>query len=102
MPCLISVFCTPDEIRACAESLSYQTVRFQPIIGICIFRKGDVQVNVWTGKKGLTVATILTHPKQGRNALYRKKVSNEQLYRIFKNPREHIGDGAYRTRRVKG
>ena len=97
MPSLLSVFCEPAEIRAVAEERGYTTERFQPIKGILIFRKGDVQINVWTGKRGLTVATILTHPKKGRNALYRRRVSNEDMVHIFDNPRVHL-DGGYRTR----
>lgn len=51
------------------------------------------RINVWFGKKGITVGTYLKHPKQGRTQLFRKWVTREEMDLIFKNPRHHTGKG---------
>lgn len=94
---MISVFCPIDEIKSHAASQGYALREEQPDQRLLIFRKDDVQVNVWLGRRGPTVATILTHPNSGRNCLYRRRVSNEELMRILKKPRVHLRKG-YRTR----
>jgi hypothetical protein len=68
----------------------------QQNICLLIFRKGDQQVNVYWSK--MTVATVVNHPKQGRQQLYRKNCSYKDLENIFNNPRFHTGKG-YRVRR---
>ena len=94
---MISVFCKAEEIKQCAITHGYRLIDEQPKSHLMIFINGSVQLNVWTGRRGPTVATILAHPRKGRNALYRRHISNEDLERIFKNPRTHVHLG-YRKR----
>ena len=93
----ISVFCKVEEIVTFARSHGFEVAEEQPQHRLTIFTKADVQINVWLGRRGPTISTILTHPHQGRNALYRRHVSNEDLMRIFNHPRAHLGNG-YRTK----
>lgn len=51
------------------------------------------RINVWEGRKGRTVGTYLTHPKQGKTQLFRRKVTDSELVKIFENPRIHTGKG---------
>ena len=45
-----------------------------------------------------TVKTMVSHPKRGRNELYRKNLTSSELGKVFANPRAHTGRG-YRRRR---
>lgn len=63
---------------------------------LLIFRRDKEQVNVWYTK--MTVATVVDHPKKGRQQLYRKHVSLTELNKIFQKPRQHTGKG-YRLRK---
>ena len=94
---MISVFCKPEEIKQRAVELGYALLEEQPMSSLLIFGKGSVQLNVWYGRRGVTIATILTHPRQGRNCLYRRRLSNEELERVLKDPRVHLHNG-YRSR----
>ena len=51
------------------------------------------RINVWFGKKGITVGTCLNHPKHGKGSLYRKHVNKTLMKKIFKNPRVHTAHG---------
>ena len=45
-----------------------------------------------------TVATTLNHPKKGKNQLYRKNLTLEEVFAIMQKPRLHTPKG-YRRRR---
>lgn len=57
---------------------------------------GTVYIDVWIGKKGYTVGTILKHPKHvSKTNLFRRFKSKSELKAVFKNPRAHTGKGYY-------
>ena len=90
---MISTFCHPDEIKVFALNKGFALRDEQPKSHLTIFVKGNVQINVWNGRRRLTVATVVTHPHKGRNTLYRRRISNEDLMWIFRNPRAHLNKG---------
>lgn len=55
------------------------------------------RINIWDGKRGITVGTYIYHPTQKRTQLFRRWVSTRELRQIFQNPRVHTGKG-YRYR----
>lgn len=63
------------------------------------FSNGSSRINVYYSK--MTVATVVDHPKLGRQTLYRKGIIFQDLEKIFKNPRVHLGTG-YRRRTHAG
>lgn len=75
------------EIVALATQHGYQVESRQPSIGLLIFVKPGIQINVYTTR--MTVATILNHPKKGITQLFRRRVTFELLGEIFSNPRVH-------------
>lgn len=80
-----------DEIIQLAKKNGWWLYSTQPNICLLIFKKKDQQINVYYSK--MTVATVLNHPKQGRQQLYRKDVTRQELEKLFKNPRQHTGKG---------
>ncbi|MCP4974610.1 MAG: hypothetical protein GY931_00485 [Maribacter sp.] len=74
-----------------ATSNNWKLLCIQDNIGMISFTKEGARINIYTTK--MTVATCLNHPKQGKTQMYRKNVSNEELGKIFKNPRVHTGKG---------
>lgn len=60
---------------------------------------GPCRVNVHSNKRNnlFTVSTDLLHPKQGKNQLFRKGLTESEVKQILKNPRQHTGKG-YRTK----
>ena len=79
------------QILKAAKIHGYALEQEQPEIGLMIFTKGGVQINVYTTR--MTVGTCLEHPKKGKTQMFRKNVSLELLDRIFKNPRVHTQAG---------
>ena len=63
-------------------------VSFHKIIDSC-----PARINVWIGKKGITIGTYLNHPKKGKTSLFRKHATEGLIKKIFKNPRVHTGVG---------
>ena len=82
------------EIGEIAARHGYELEQAQEAIGLLIFVKPGVQVNIYTTQ--MTVGTSLKHPKQGRTQLFRRGVTLRELEAIFKNPRVH-GLGGYQV-----
>ena len=63
-----------------------------------MYRRGSDRIDFYptTG----TVKTMVSHPKRGRNDLFRKNLTSSELGSVFANPRSHTGKG-YRRRRRK-
>lgn len=77
-----------------AHRNNYVFAEEQANIGLLIFKKEDVQLNVWATK--MTVSTTLTHPVTKRRAqLFRRRVSMKLLAQLFENPRLHTSKGYY-------
>lgn len=86
------------EILKMAEKHGWWLADNQKNICMLIFKRGEEQINVYWSK--MTVTTVVDHPKQGRQQLYRKNVTHAELYKLFANPRQHTGKG-YRNRIMK-
>lgn len=54
---------------------------------------GRARINIYLTK--MTVATVLDHPTKKRQQLFRKRVDEELMERLFINPRLHTGKGYY-------
>jgi len=82
-------------LKKLASEHGWQFHDWQENIGMISFVKvinGDpARINIYTTK--MTVATAISHPRQGKTQLYRKKVGNELMAKIFKNPRVHTHKG---------
>lgn len=52
-----------------------------------------VRINVWFGRRGVTLGTYLKHPKQGRTQLFRRWCDDKTIEEVFNNPRVHTGKG---------
>jgi hypothetical protein len=86
---------TRAEIIGTAERHGFRLVDEQPEIGLLIFGRDGVRVNVYSTT--MTVATCLNHPLKGRTQLFRRRVGLGLLERIFENPRVHT-DRGYREK----
>ena len=64
------------------------------VVSFCDAQR-TVRVNVYYTTR--TVGTSLSHPRQGKTQLFRRNVSNEELRRIFDDPRVHTGYGYHRV-----
>lgn len=58
---------------------------------ISFIKVGGERVNIYLTT--MTVVTAINHPKKGKNQLYRKNLSYNQVVEILKNPRTHTGKG---------
>ena len=47
-----------------------------------------------------TVGTCITHPTSGKTQLFRKRVTDAQLEKIFENPRIHTGKGYHKKHKL--
>lgn len=82
-------------IRGIAKTYEYREVLHNEEVGHLRFKKGiDTFVDVWYTK--MTVGTVLTHPIKGRGVLFRKNADETLLKKIFRNPRQHTGEGYYK------
>ncbi len=88
-----------EEISSLAHRAGYVLESAQEFIGLLVFVKPGIQVNVYTTK--MTVGTCIQHPKKGKTQLFRRHVSMPVLARILANPREH-GHGGYLRKAEKG
>lgn len=77
-----------SEARGFAKAQGWEEIDHQENIFMVSFRRGDARINVYYSKG--TVATIVTHPRWGRNQMFRKHVWGNALLEIFKNPRAHL------------
>lgn len=86
-----------EDVRLSAELEKWQEIDFQENIKMISFHKvtkhGHCRLNIYLTKG--TVSTALNHPKSGKTQLYRKKVSNKMLAKLFNDPRTHTGIGYY-------
>ena len=80
-------------VEALAKAHGYFLKERQTLIGLLIFTKREVQVNVYTTTG--TIGTALNHPIKGRTQLFRRHITIAQLKDIFTNPRAHTGRGYY-------
>ena len=85
------------DVVALAKRHGWELEQTQLKLGLFIFVKGEMQINVWTTT--MTVGTALDHPILGRTQLFRRDVSKELLTEIFENPRTHTDRGYYRRPR---
>lgn len=84
-----------NSIIKIAKDNGWKLFADQPNNYCVIFRRDKEQINVWYTK--MTIATVVDHPKQGRQQLYRKNITNNELRKLFSNPRTHTNKG-YRNR----
>lgn len=86
------------KLKRMARKHGWKILDEQPDIGLVSFRKEidgyPARINVYTTK--MTVGTALNHPKQGKTQLFRKKVDEDLMCKIFDNPRVHTTKGYQR------
>jgi len=82
------------KIREVANENDYMEIETSDEYIMMSFIGNGVRVNVYPTK--MTVSTCLLHPKSGKTQLHRKRVSMDQLKKIFGNPRVHTGKGYYK------
>jgi len=85
------------DIVALAKQHGWELEQTQFKLGLFIFVKEKMQINVWTTT--MTIGTSLDHPTSGKTQLFRRNVSRELLAEIFENPRTHSDVGYYRRPR---
>lgn len=79
------------EIRRMAKKHGWWLVDHQVNIKLLIFQRGTSKINIYYSK--MTIATTVDHPRVGRQQLYRKNITEDELKKIFKEPRQHTGKG---------
>ena len=89
------------QIRQWAFLEEWKVDRFDPEHALIRFIKqsktqGEMILDVWYST--MTVGTTLTHPIQGRNTLFRRRVNNSLMIALFRNPRLHTHGKGYRRR----
>ena len=83
------------DVDSLAKLEGWSRFDYQENIGMVSYSKNNVRVNVYLSK--MTVSTAMNHPKKGKTQLFRRNVSMEQLWKLFKNPRVHTGKGYYKA-----
>lgn len=83
-----------SEIRKLATQWGWAEIDHQENIKMVSFTDGPSRMNVYYSR--MTVATVVDHPTQGRNTLYRRGIRFNDLAKIFENPRVHLGVGYHR------
>lgn len=64
---------------------------------------GPVMIQLyWNKKMNFKVATIMIHPKRGKNQMFRPLSGLHELDRYLKNPRHHSGKGYGSNKNKKG
>ncbi len=81
------------KIQAIAKKYGWREIDHQVNTYMLSFGNVNDRINVYYSK--MTVGTCLDHPKKGKTQLYRKKVGQLLLEKIFKNPRVHTSKGYY-------
>lgn len=84
-----------EQIKKIAAQNGWMLLTEQPLSSMISFTKHRVRINVYDGRRGITVASCLDHPRRGKTQLFRKNVSLDLLDKIFKNPRLHTSAGYY-------
>ena len=82
-----------DTIIKIAEDKHWKLFEHQENIKMLSFVKIGVRINVYYSK--MTVATCINHPQKGKTQLFRRRVSINELKKIFINPRVHTDMGYY-------
>lgn len=82
-----------QEAHRIATAHGWVLEQYQRAIGLLIFVKDEMQVNVYATT--MTVGTALKHPKKGATQLFRRNVTFDQLRKIFAYPRVHTGKGYF-------
>ena len=77
-------------IRKRAIEKDWVEIDHQENIKMLSFTNGPSRINVYYSK--MTVATVVNHPKLGRQTLYRRNVNFKQLAQLFENPRAHSAE----------
>ncbi len=78
------------QIRKLAAKKNWLEIDHQDNIKMVSFSDGPCRINVYYSR--MTVATVLDHPKLGRQTLYRRNVRFDQLEKIFADPRVHSSE----------
>lgn len=68
-------------------------IKFHESNYIMNLERGKVKMNVYLTT--LTIQTSMNHPKKGKTQLNRKKLTQNELKTVFKNPRVHTKKGYY-------
>lgn len=89
----MSVTRNREAILALARQHGFKLREEQGEIGLLIFDRDGVQINIYTTT--MTVATALDHPKAGKTQLFRRGVSMGLLSALFRKPRLHTGKGYF-------
>ena len=84
-----------QQIQDLAKKYEWREIDHQVNTYMLSFGKVNDRINVYYSR--MTVGTCLDHPQKGKTQLYRKRVDQELLEKIFKNPRIHTNKG-YRRR----
>jgi hypothetical protein len=84
-----------DSVRHIAQSEGHEEIYFNDTSKVVSFARNGIRINVyWTTG---TVGTCLTHPRQGKTQLFRRKADLTLLREIFRDPRVHTGSGYHRV-----
>jgi len=83
-----------EKVLKIAGKYDWKFLEYQKPNRMISFLKNKDRINFYctTG----TVGTCIHHPKSGKTQLFRKGVSDEQLEKIFENPRIHTGVGYHK------
>ena len=87
-----------DNVKMLASKFGWKLLCYQPMTQMISFKKCKDRINIYYTTR--TVATIVDHPVQGRNQMFRKNVSYAELEKIFLYPREHTNKGYRYTKSV--
>lgn len=75
------------DVRLEAKKFGWVEIDHQENIYMISFSQGTSRINIYYST--MTVATVLDHPKHGRNQMWRRNVHFNALCAILKNPRTH-------------
>lgn len=81
-----------DKINLDAVTNGWNFCTYDKNTGMISFKRdGNERINIYLTT--MSVATAINHPKTGKNQLYRRNISYNELLKLFKNPRTHTGRG---------
>lgn len=81
-----------DDLSLIALENGWEFCKFDKNNGMLSFIKPNRdRINIFLTT--LTVVTAITHPKRGKNQLYRKDCRLDTVKELLKNPRLHTGNG---------
>ena len=88
------IWLNANEVERSARENCWRRIDWQPNIVMLSYERDGVRMNVYLTKG--TVSTSMRHPKKGKTQLFRRRISLEEIKKIFKKPRAHTGTGYYR------